>query len=228
MPVFTALTWLEQFDHSVLHWVNCDLAAPWLQDVLFFLQSKAVGLPLVLVMVACVGSLRGRRVALHTLLTCLLGFLAGWLVAESMWATIGRPRPPRVLETVLRTPPEIGACATQPDSVAVRGHISTRPGFPSQHATHSAMFAMALFLAVRWIGVAAALYSVLVAMARLVLGTHWPTDVAAGLLLGPLMAWGAWWCVPRLLGLLGHRAWVEAPPDAPLPEASAGADGVRG
>jgi undecaprenyl-diphosphatase len=228
MPVFTASTWLEQFDRSVLHWVNCDLAAPWLQDVLFFLQSKAVGLPLVLVAVGVIGVLRGRRIALHTLLACLLGYLGGWMVAESMWATIARPRPPRVLGTVLRTPQEIGTCASKPDSVAVRGHISGRPGFPSQHATHSATFALALFLGLRWIGMVAACYAVLVAMARMMLGTHWPTDVAAGLFLGVFLGWGAWWCVPRLLALLGRRAWVDAPPDERIPERSTGAAGGRG
>jgi len=223
-----ALTWFERLDRTVLHWVNCDLALPWVQDLLFFLQRRSVGIPLVVVLIGCIAGLRGRRVAARTFCACLLGFLVSTGVAEVMWTTIARPRPPRALETVLRTPEEIATCASRPDAVAVRMYISRHPGFPSQHAASAAAFATALFLAVRWIGVLAAVYAVLVAMARLVVGTHWPSDVTAGLVLGTLAAWASWWCVPRVLGRLGRRAWVEAPPVKPDPEGTAGADVGRG
>ncbi len=222
MPGPFALILPEQLDRSLLHWINCDLHTPWLQDVLFFIQSKDVGIPLVVVLIFGIVFLKGRRTALRTLLTCALGFVVSWLIAEGMWATLQRERPPRVLEKVLRTPEERATCAAHPDSVSVRKHISSKPGFPSQHAQHSALFAAALFLAVRWIGLLAGIYAVLVAVARVMIGTHWPSDVIAGLIIGPLVAWGVWWLVPRLVGRLGRRDWVESSIDVTPTEGTPG------
>lgn len=223
-----ALAWYEQLDRSIFHWINCDLYAPWLQDLLFFLQSKSVGVPLVLVLIAGIVFLRGRRTALRTLVTCAVGFVVSWLVADLMWSTLQRPRPPRVLEPVLRTPAELATCATQPNAVAVRKYVSGRPGFPSQHAQHSAVFAMALFLAVRWLGLLAGFYALLVAFARVLMGAHWPSDVLAGLLIGPFVAWGVWWSVPHVFGIVGHRSWVESEAVHVHSEGTAEADSDRG
>jgi undecaprenyl-diphosphatase len=228
VPGPLALSWYEQLDRSVFHWINCDLHAPWLQDVLFFIQSKSVGVPLVLALIGGIVFLRGWRIALRTLVTCALGFLVSWMLASSLWSTLQRPRPPRVLAPVLRTPAEHATCATQPDAVAVRKYVSQKPGFPSQHAQHSALFAAALFLAVRWLGVAAGVYAVLVALARVLMGAHWPSDVVAGLLIGPFVAWGVWWCVPRLFGLVGRRAWVETQTREAHSEGTAEAASDRG
>lgn len=203
-----ALSWIERFDRSVLHWVNCDLHAPWLQDVLFFIQRRQVGIPLVVLLALGIGFFRGRRLALRVLVTCALTFVVGWQLAEFMWDTIQRDRPPRVLETVLRTPAEQATCGAHPESVSPRKYVSSRPGFPSQHATHSMGFAVVLLLAVRWIGAVAVFYALLVSIARLMVGTHWPTDVMAGMTIGALIAWGVWSLVPRLFGLVGLRAFL--------------------
>ncbi|MBZ9752007.1 phosphatase PAP2 family protein [Deinococcus sp. HMF7604] len=67
------------------------------------------------------------------------------------------------------------------------------PGLPSGHTQMSATlwFGMAAQLGRRWLWVAAALLVAVVAVSRLALGVHYPSDVVVGLLLGGLFAYAA-------------------------------------
>ncbi|MGE5552570.1 MAG: phosphatase PAP2 family protein [Betaproteobacteria bacterium] len=72
--------------------------------------------------------------------------------------------------------------------------------FPSGHAQGAATFwgYLALRRRRRWVTLLAGLLIFLVALSRLYLGLHWPSDVAGGLALGLLFAWvweraGRWW-----------------------------------
>jgi undecaprenyl-diphosphatase len=73
--------------------------------------------------------------------------------------------------------------------------------FPSEHAAQAAAIylALALLVGARWPAVwrcllvaAAIVLAVVVSASRLYLGVHYPTDVAAGLLLGWAWGWFAW------------------------------------
>jgi undecaprenyl-diphosphatase len=70
--------------------------------------------------------------------------------------------------------------------------------FPSNHAAVGAAVAVALLLADRRLGLAAAPLALLLAASRVWIGVHYPHDVAAGVVLGTLTAW--------LLGLAARRA----------------------
>lgn len=66
-----------------------------------------------------------------------------------------------------------------------------RYSFPSGHTLHAVAFALvASFHAplLSWIFLP---FALLVAMSRVVLGLHYPTDVVAGVLLGSVLAWGS-------------------------------------
>ena len=66
-----------------------------------------------------------------------------------------------------------------------------RYSFPSGHTLHAVAFALvASFHApvLAWIFMP---FALLVAMSRVVLGLHYPTDVLAGALLGSVLAWGS-------------------------------------
>jgi undecaprenyl-diphosphatase len=57
-------------------------------------------------------------------------------------------------------------------------------GFPSDHATGAFAIAVALLLRNRLGGTVAILLAVLIALARVVVGAHYPTDVLGGAVLG--------------------------------------------
>ncbi len=62
------------------------------------------------------------------------------------------------------------------------------PGMPSDHATAAFAIAVAIVLTRRGIGAAALVAAVVLAVGRVVLGVHYPSDVAAGALVGGLAA----------------------------------------
>jgi undecaprenyl-diphosphatase len=105
-------------------------------------------------------------------------------------AVIERPRPPAEL-----------------DGLDVREHISGF-AFPSGHTTMAAALAAALHpvLPRRWRPVAWAIVLV-VGLARLHVGVHWPLDVAGGIALGVALGALAWLAV----SLVGARSPGRAP-----------------
>ena len=80
--------------------------------------------------------------------------------------------------------------------------------FPSDHVTGSAALAVALMLFGRVrMGLAALTVSVLIGVARIMVGVHWPTDILGGIGIGAIAAALIW--VPR--GPIGRLAgWCSA------------------
>jgi undecaprenyl-diphosphatase len=108
-------------------------------------------------------------------LSVIVGMLGAVIVQNVDKAIIGRPRPP----------------------VAELEHVSGA-SFPSGHATEATAFFLLMLVAippgawsrrpVRWLAVVATTAVITcIALSRVYLGVHYPTDIAAGILLG-----GAW------------------------------------
>jgi len=72
--------------------------------------------------------------------------------------------------------------------LVVLAHRSTDFSFPSDHATMAGAAALGLLLVSRRLGLVAVLAALAMAAARVYVGAHYPGDVAAGLLLGGLVA----------------------------------------
>jgi len=92
---------------------------------------------------------------------------------------------------------------------------SADPSFPSDHATAAFAIAVAIFLRHRKAGALALVLATIVSVSRVALGTHYPSDVVAGAVLGALCALVFW--IPRVRARLNALAdWAGALYDRPL------------
>ena len=78
------------------------------------------------------------------------------------------------------------------------------PSFPSDHATAAFAIAVSILLRHRRAGILALTMAVILSVGRVVVGTHYPSDVLAGAVLGTLAALFFWW--PPVRRPLGHLA----------------------
>jgi undecaprenyl-diphosphatase len=100
------------------------------------------------------------------------------------------------------------------------------PSFPSDHATAAFAIAVSLLLRNRRVGVPALVVAVLVSIARVAVGTHYPGDVLGGALVGTGAALLLW--LPRIRRPLHALAdWAaglyDAAAERVLPRTAAGA-----
>ena len=68
--------------------------------------------------------------------------------------------------------------------------------FPSGHTLHAVAFtlvALTYYPHLAWLLIP---FASLVAMSRVILGLHYPSDVFAGALIGALLAWGSFMVLP--------------------------------
>lgn len=118
----------------------------------------------------------------------LLGGIVTTLLVHGLKHPLDLPRPAAVLAAA---------------DIHVIGHRLTRTSFPSGHSATIALFVGVLLLQWRetsrhYAAVPLLALGLLVGMSRIVVGAHWPTDVAAGLGLGWLgaiagVAWARRW-----------------------------------
>lgn len=112
---------------------------------------------------AFAGGTHGRDVSMQMVLAGLLNLpLYFWLKR-----TIGRPRP-------FAACADIHACARALD----------RFSFPSGHTLHAVAFWTILTIYFPLAGAALAPFVILIAVSRITLGLHYPSDVAAGAVIG--------------------------------------------
>lgn len=172
------ICFISSLDQSLFHLANgawVSLALDRLMPALSVAgNAGAVWLGL-LGALAILGGNTGRKMALAGLVSLAVGFLASDLVKEITM----RPRPFAALPDVRLLVPEPGSYA-----------------LPSGHATSAFAAASGAVLAAKrllgrvpawgWemLALAAA-----VAYSRIYVGVHWPTDVAAGILLGAACGW---------------------------------------
>jgi undecaprenyl-diphosphatase len=114
---------------------------------------------------------------------------------------VGRMRPCEVLGGVHLWHGKEGWLTTPAEVVrSYKGSFS----FPSSHAAN--ITASMLFLGLvyrRWIGALLTL-AALVSYSRIYIGVHWPSDAAAGMIIGGLLAWPAYLVFVRIAGGKGE------------------------
>ena len=105
------------------------------------------------------------------------------------------------------------------ESVRLLVQIAPSGSMPSLHAANNAAAALVAFFAERRTAFALFPLAVLVALSRVCLGVHWPTDLLAGFVWGALAALAGWF-VARGVRWLFFRARGKSEP-APAAQATA-------
>lgn len=173
-------TALSQFEGQFLLWVQEILRQSWLSPIVaFYTRLGDHGL---IWIVACLLMLlwpKTRRAGMAGAFALLLSLLCTNIVLKHLFT---RPRPWLVLEGLLPL-------------VAERDPNS----FPSGHSSAALASAAAWwhYLPRPW-RVAAAVCGALMALSRLYVGVHFPTDVLCGVLVGLFCGWGGWRLERRL------------------------------
>lgn len=197
----------QRFDEAALRAIDA-IHAPWLDPVM--LEITALGNGTTVLVLAGVAALflwlTRHRYSAALLVAAAAG---GQLIALVLKEVFERPRP----------------------GVVEAGTTVHTSSFPSGHATSAAVvyFSVAYLAARlqrrRWSRVVtfgvAALVVALIAFSRLVLGVHYPSDVAAGVTLG--LAWAAF-CMATLEAIerfIIRDAPAEAAHEEPTPEGEA-------
>ena len=194
----------QEFDEAVLRWIG-QQHSPHLERVMVEITLLGTG-SVVLTMVAVSAMFLALTRHKYSALLLLIATVGGILLNNLLKIGFGRPRP------------QVFDWGTEAVSLS----------FPSGHAMSSAVvYGCVAYLAARlqrrhWHRVltmlAAALIIVLISISRLYLGVHYPSDVAAGVIIG--LAW-AGFCMATLeaIQIYGRSrapnvARNEAPPPA--------------
>ncbi|MBN1674342.1 MAG: phosphatase PAP2 family protein [Kiritimatiellae bacterium] len=183
---------LRSLDHALFLWVNQGWSHPALDG--FWLALSWLGSwPIALVTLAFLAARGGRVLRRHA--AVLLIVAVGLAVSNvTLKAAIERPRP----ASVFAQPED-----SERPPINELEHISLRRrSFPSGHSMIAFYFMVYLGLySRRHLPCALALAS-LIAVARVYVGAHFPSDCVAGAGLGSLWALAAW----RLAGFWERRA----------------------
>lgn len=172
------MNWLNETELPILWWIREHLTHPFLDTVMPYISSLAhsgefwILLALILL---CFKKTRKAGMAMGIAMAC--GYLIGNMGMKNLFA---RTRPYDMTEVEL---------------LVAKLHDFS---FPSGHTLVSFEAATALTVYHRRWGIAALVLATVIALSRLYLFVHYPTDVLAGALLGVGIGLAACWVTNRL------------------------------
>jgi undecaprenyl-diphosphatase len=162
------LAWAER-DNSVARWMHGASTRDWVVHVLGAVSRIGDGWVWYLVILALPWFDRESGTACAIRMAIVGGVdLTVYLIIKR-W--IARPRPCRAL-------PGIRACSRPLDEYS----------FPSGHTLHSVAFSLIITVYYPVLAVVVWPFTLLLALSRIVLGLHYPSDVIVGAVIGALMA----------------------------------------
>jgi|SRR5215218_2248541 len=177
-------------DWSLLHALNDFMYQhDGVEDPLLFYVNASEALfvaTLAIVFLAARGAANAawRRASVAAVLSAGLGLAAAKMISE----LVDRARP----------------FVADPHGVHLFSAHAADPGFPSDHATAAFAIAVAILLRKRGWGIAALVAATVLAIGRVALGVHYPSDVLAGAALGGAAALALW--APPLRGRIDWLA----------------------
>lgn len=173
---------LEHLDHQLFFWINNGLSTPSLDYFFWFASILAHGLAMI-VIVGVGFWYTDRRLLKQHLGWIIVALLCGTLITQSLKYLLNRPRPLDEFAALLK------AGTVQ---LNVIGPHLNRRSFPSGHTQGAAsvLTYLTLLYPRQWYWYASGLC--LVALSRVYLGAHFPSDVLGGAIIGGLCGVLAW------------------------------------
>jgi undecaprenyl-diphosphatase len=180
-------------DTSILHALNTFFAHhDAVEDpaVMYANAAEALFLGMLVAAFVLVGGHR-RRDTRRAVVAAGISAGVALAIAQVLSRVVDRPRP----------------FVADPGTVHLFARHAADPGFPSDHATAAFAIAVALLLRRRAWGSVVLVLAAILAVARVAMGVHYPSDVLGGAALGSATAIALWWAPVRsLLHRLADRA----------------------
>lgn len=179
---------LQQFDEMILRWIADNVRTPALTVFMaFYTRLGNAGLLFIGAALILLCFKSARKGGASALTAMLLGLLVTNVTIKPL---VSRARPWVVMENFTALVAE-----HDPNS------------FPSGHSCAAFAFAAALCMTLprKWQKAAALTAAAVMALSRLYVGVHFPSDVAAGVLIGTLCGVAGAWLVERIMGRCAGR-----------------------
>ena len=162
-----------QWDGNVLLWIQDYVRQDWLTPIMeFFSCLGDSGFFWILLALLLICFPKSRQVGFYTILSVAVCFVVNNLILKNL---VDRIRPYEVVEGLQRLVPALSDAS-----------------FPSGHACSSFAAAYVLCRSYPKAGWLAYVVAVLIALSRLYVGVHYPTDVLVGALVGTVGSWAAY------------------------------------
>ncbi len=204
--------WLQTLDLGFFRFINLRLANPVFDQVMPFASGNGFFFPLLLV-AAVLLVWKGRaRGVICLLMLALIVPLGDGFVCNPLKRAVQRPRPNAVLPDVRRPGRDLSVV---PPAEMAPPKMDDKVSLPSAHAANWFAATMVLFVYYRrsmWFMLPAAM---LVGFSRVYNGSHYPSDVLVGAILGSGYAAAGVWSLNALWQRLGRRwfpLWWQALP----------------
>lgn len=187
------------FDLQLFEWLNFN-GGPAVDNLMVFLSGKLTWVPLYMFILWLVVRSYGWKRGL-----LWLALAAVMVLFADQTCTFAKTHFPKFRPS--HYPPLMGDAAGSLVHT-VGGYVGGLYGTISSHAANSMGFAMMSYftlrhqgLMVKWIGVALAVWVLLVCYSRIYLGVHYPVDIFLGLLVGSFWGYGLYVLFKKIISL---------------------------